>query len=242
MARITSKSLLVQYIKNTLGAPMIKVDVTDTQVENIIDNAVQKFTEYAYGTLEAAVVIELNGKGEYKMPDTMTNLKKLSKGGTSNLTNFNANFGAGYVPNIWSQQYFSGSLTGDIIPAIIGISTTTAMLDKYFGDDIVYNFNPHRKILQVLEAFEGPAVLYYQYEYLANEQDDLIYNHEWIKDYTVAQTRYQWGNNTGKLDQTLVGAARINYADMKSEAKEEMERLNGELLTKWSDPAPIDIS
>ena len=242
MARITSKSALIDYIKSTLGAPIIKVDVTDTQIENIIDNAVQKFTEYAYGTLEAAVVIQLNGKGEYAMPDTMTNLLKLSKGGTSNLTNFNANFGSGYVPNIWSQQYFSGSLTGDIIPAIIGISTTTAMLEKYFGDDIVYNFNPHRKVLQVLEAFEGPAVLYYQYEYLANEQNDLIYNHEWIKEYTVAQTRYQWGNNTGKIDREIVGGGKINYSDMKSEATAEIERLNGELLTRWADPAPIAIS
>jgi hypothetical protein len=241
MARITSKSMLVDYIKSTLGAPIIKVDVTDTQIENIIDNAVQKFTEYAYGTLEAAVVIQLNGKGEYAMPDTMTNLLKLSKGGTSNLTNFNANFGSGYVPNIWSQQYFSGSLTGDIIPAIIGISTTTAMLEKYFGDDIVYNFNPHRKVLQVLEAFEGPAVLYYQYEYLADEQNDLIYNHEWIKEYTVAQTRYQWGNNTGKIDREIVGGGKINYNDMKSEATAEIERLNGELLTRWADPAPISI-
>lgn len=233
--------MLIDYIKSTLGAPIIKVDVTDTQIENIIDNAVQKFTEYAYGTLEAAVVIQLNGKGEYAMPDTMTNLLKLSKGGTSNLTNFNANFGSGYVPNIWSQQYFSGSLTGDIIPAIIGISTTTAMLEKYFGDDIVYNFNPHRKILQVLEAFEGPAVLYYQYEYLADEQNDLIYNHEWIKEYTVAQTRYQWGNNTGKIDREIVGGGKINYNDMKSEATAEIERLNGELLTKWSDPAPVSV-
>lgn len=29
---------------------------------------------------------------------------------------------------------------------------------------------------------------------------------------------------------------------MKSEAKEEIERLNNDLLTKWSDPCPIDIS
>ena len=28
---------------------------------------------------------------------------------------------------------------------------------------------------------------------------------------------------------------------MKSEAKEEIERLNGELLTKWSDVCPILI-
>lgn len=241
MARLTSKIELINYIRTSLGAPMIKVDVSDTQIENIIDDAVQKFTEYSYGTLEATIIVQLHGKDEYEMPPNMTNLLKLSKGGASNLTNFNANFGAGYVPDLWSQQFFSGSLTGDIVPAIIGISTTKAILDKYFGDDIYYNFNPHRKILQVFEKYEGPAVLHYQYEYLANPYNDMIYNHEWIKEYTIAKTRYQWGNNTGKIDREIIGGGKINYNDMKSEATAEIERLNEQLLTKWSDPAPILI-
>lgn len=239
MARITTKAQLVDFIKTTLGQPIIKVDVTDQQISQIIDNAVQKFTEYAYGTLEESIVVQINGIGEYPMPDTITNILKLSQGSTSNLTNFSANFGAGYVPNLWSEQFFSGSLTGDIIPAIIGISTTKAVLDKFFGDEIVYNFNPYKKVLNVLQNYKGPAVLHYQYEYLANENNDFIYNHEWIKDYCVAKVRYQWGNNTGKMDQTIVGGARINYADMKSEATTELERLDGELLTKWSDVCPI---
>lgn len=241
MARITTKPALMDYIKTTLGEPIIKVNLSEQQISQIIDNAVQKFTEYSYGTLEETVVLQINGMGEYTLPNTITNILRLSQGSTSNLTNFSANFGAGYVPNLWSEQFFSGSLTGDIIPAIIGISNTKAILDKYFGDDIVYNFNPHRKILKVLQNFVGPAVLHYQYEYLANENGDFIYNHEWIKDYCVAKCRYQWGNNTGKMDQTLVGGARINYADMKSEATTEIERLDGELLTKWSDPCPIFV-
>jgi hypothetical protein len=241
MARINTKEKLVDYIKTTLGEPIIRVDVSTQQISQIIDHAVMRFTEYSYGTLEETVVLQINGMGEYILPDTITNILRLSQGSTSNLTNFSANFGAGYVPNLWSEQFFSGSLTGDIIPAIIGISTTKAMLDKYFGDEIVYNFNPHKKTLKVLQNFVGPAVLHYQYEYLANENGDFIYNHEWIKDYVVAKCRYQWGNNTGKLEQTLVGGARINYADMKSEATVEIERLDGELLTKWSDPVPIAI-
>ena len=241
MARITTKIALIDYIRTTLGEPIIKVNLSEQQMSQIIDNSVQKFTEYSYGTLEETVVLQINGMGEYPLPDTITNILRLSQGSTSNLTNFSANFGAGYVPNLWSEQYFSGSLTGDIIPAIIGISTTKAMLDKYFGDEIVHNFNPHRKRLKVLQNFVGPAVLHYQYEYLACEDDDFIYNHEWIKDYVVAKCRYQWGNNTGKLDQTLVGGARINYADMKSEATAEIERLDELLITKFSDPAPIAI-
>lgn len=242
MARITSKVKLIEYVKSYLGAPIIRVDVTDFQIAQIIDDAVQKFTEYAYGTLEETVVIQFNGMGDYPMPNTITNIIKVSKGATSNMTNFGSNFGAGYVPNLWSEQFFSSSLTGDIIPAIIGISTTKAMLDKYFGDDLVYNFNPYKKNLRLMQDYHGPAVLHYKYEYLADEDNDFIYNHEWIKDFVVARTRYQWGNNTGKTDSPIIGGARINYADMKSEAQAEIERLNGELLTKWSDPAPISIA
>ena len=242
MARITTKTALIDYIRTTLGEPIIKVNLSEQQMSQIIDNAVQKFTEYSYGTLEETVVLQINGMGEYTLPDTITNILRLSQGSTSNLTNFSANFGAGYVPNLWSEQFFSGSLTGDIIPAIIGISTTKAILDKYFGDEIVHNFNPHRKVLKVLQNFVGPAVLHYQYEYLADEDNDFIYNHEWIKDYVVAKCRYQWGNNTGKLDQTLVGGARINYADMKSEATAELERLEETLLSRYCDPCPISIA
>lgn len=242
MARINTKVGLKDYVKSQLGYPTINIEVTDTQINQIIDDTVQKFTEYAYGTLEGTVVVQFTGAKEYNMPDTMTNLIKLSKGSTSNITNFSANFGAGYVPDLWSEQFFTGSLTGDIIPGILAISTTKAMLDKYFADDIVFNFNPHRKILQVLENYNGPAVLHYQYEYLANESNDLVYNHEWVKAYTKAKVKELWGTVTGKFDQALVGGARINYGDMKSEAQQEIEYLNEQLLTKWSDPAPIDIA
>ena len=84
-------------------------------------------------------------------------------------------------------------------------------------------------------------MLHYQYEYIANDESDMVFNHEWIKAYTISKTKFLWGTVTGKFDQALVGGARINYADMKSEASEEILKLEEELLTKWSDPAPIMV-
>ena len=133
-------------------------------------------------------------------------------------------------------------MTGDIIPGIIAISTTKAVLDKFFADDIVFNYNPYKNKLQVLENYSGPAVIHYQYEYEADDEGDLIFNQEWIKGYTIAKTKLLWGTVTGKYDQSLVGGARINYGDLKNEAQTEIDRLNEELLTKWSDPCPIDIA
>lgn len=242
MARITSKDNLIHYIKQQLGEPIVDVDATIEQISQIIDDSVQKFTEYAYGTLEGTVLIELNGMGEYDLPDTITNVLKLSRGGRTNITNFGANFGSGFVPNIWSEQFFSGTLTGSIVPAIINISSNVAILEKYFGDELSYNFNPNKKVIQLLENFSGPVLLHYQYEYLADEANDYIYNHEWIKAYTKAKTKETWGNNIGKYDQTLVGGARMNYERLISEAENEIQKLEEELLDKWSDPCPISIA
>jgi len=239
MARLNTKTALTKYIKSQLGSPQINIEVSSTQISEIIDNTVQLFTEYSYGTLEGTVVIQLNGIGDYPMPNTMTNMVKLSKG--SNLTNFASNFGAGYVPNIWTESV-TGSLTGNIIPSIIAISSTSALLEKYFGDDIVYNFNHLSKNLQVLEAFSGPAVLHYQYEYLANEQNDYVYDHPWIKAYCISKTKFLWGTITGKYSQNLIGGSTINYDAMKNEAQSEIDILDEQLINKYSDPCPIDIA
>lgn len=235
MPRIDSKQKLIRYIREQLGEPVITVECTDQQISSIIDMVVQKFTEYSYGDLEASILVELKGAGDYPMPDNITNIIELKTGLTSNLTDFRANYGQ-YVPNMWSDMYFSSSLTGDIIPNIMAISSITAMLDKYFGTDVYFNFNPHRKMLQVFDNYRGPAVLHYQYEYIADPEHDYIFNNEWVKAYALAKTKFLWGTIVGKYSQSLVGGAQINYGDLKSEATAEIERLDQELLDKWSDP------
>lgn len=241
MARLDTKTKLSNYIRSQLGQPIHNVEVTDEQISEIIDDSIQKFTEYSYGTLEGRVIIELNGMGEYTLPDTITNILKLSRSSSSNVANFGGNFGNGYVPNIWSEQFFSGSLTGNIIPAIMSISSTTSMLDKFFGDDLNFNFNANRKIIQLHENYSGAVLLYYQYEYIADEVD-MIYNHEWIKAYSKAKVKELWGGNVGKFDQSLVGGARLNYDRLISEAQQEIAVLDEQLITKWSDPAPISVA
>jgi len=241
MSKILTQDGLRDYIKRQLGAPSITIEVTDDQIDDIIYDAIQKFTEYAYGTLEDTVLIELNGAGDYQLPNGITNIISFNKGGGSSLTNFGANFGAGYVPNIWSEQYFSGNLTGNMISTVMSISNTRSQLEKFFGDDLSINFNPYKGVLKLLENYTGTCVLHYQYEYQADEFGDGIYNHEWIKAYTKAKTKELWSTVTGKFDQALVGGARINYDKMAQEAERDIEKLEEELLTKWSDPAPIDI-
>lgn len=239
--RINTKLGLIAYIRSMLGAPLIDIEVTDAQMSQIIDDAVQMFTEYAYGDLESTISADIEGKGEYRLPENITNIIKVSRGNISNIANFSANYGQNFVPDLWSTQYFTNDVGGSIMPNVIALSNTTSILDKYFGDDIYYSFNPYKKVLQVFDNYKGRIIIHFKYEYIAGETD-WIYNHEWIKKWTVAKTKFLWGSVVGKYSSNLVGGATINYSDMKSEAQSDLDALKEELIAKWSDPAPIDIA
>lgn len=244
MARITTKELLKTYIKQQLGAPLIQVEVNDDQMEQIIDDAIQHFTEYAYGELEASAFIEIGDMGDYLLPQYITNIVAINTSGQGYM-NFNASFGTEFVPDLWSQNFFNQSgngITNSIIPNMMSLSATRSIIDKFMGRDFNYNFNAGKQLLQVFQNVNSTCLLHYKYEYIAEDEGDQIFNHEWIKRFTVAKTKFLWGTVTGKYDSPLIGGARINYADMKNEASAEMEILEQELLNKWSDPCPISIA
>ena len=236
---VNTRTKLIQYIRMQLGEPYIQVNVHDEHINQIIDDVVQMFTEIAYGTLEGTVMIEFKGKGDYQMPSAITNIIKVARSSSSGaLTNFGANFGANYVPDIWSEQFFSGTITSGIMPSIIMISNTQAILDKWFGDDLYYNFNPHKKVLQLFENYTGHALIHYYYEYPAEENDE-IYNQMWIKRMCVAKTKFLWGTILSKYSGTLVGSAQVNASELKSDAQSEIEALQTELDERWQDPCPV---
>lgn len=238
--RIDTKLKLIAYVREMLGSPQIECEVSDSQISQIIDDAITKFTEYAYGTLEATVCANIQGMGTYHMPKNVTNIIKISKGNTGNISNFASNYGTNYVPDLWSQQFFTSSITGSIMSSLVVVSNTRASLNHFMGDDIYFNFNPYKKIIQIFDQYKGPVLIHFYYEYVPDEQDE-IYNHEWIKKWVIANTKVLWGNITGKYDADLVGGVKINYSTFKDEGKEEIEKLEEELFDKWSPPPPIDV-
>lgn len=238
---ITSRNQLIHYIRSQLGEPIIKVEVTDDQISTIIDSTIQMYTEYAPYAAEDTVIIELNGKGDYKLPDCITHILKCAKGQTGSISTFATNFGSNLVPDIWTQQFFSDNVLGSVIPAVISINNTQSMLRKFFGDDINYSFNPYQKILRVLDDTKGPVLLHYYYTYKPNDEHDHIFDHEWIKKYCVAKTKHLWGSILGKYSANLVGGSQLNYADIKNDAATELADLKEELLNRWTDPAPFTI-
>jgi hypothetical protein len=45
MAQPSSRGELIEYVKRKLGAPVLEINVSDEQIEDLVDDAVQFFQE-----------------------------------------------------------------------------------------------------------------------------------------------------------------------------------------------------
>lgn len=170
--------------------------------------------------------------------------------------------GIGYVPHITMQGEVSSlstggngacsTVTGGVAGGVSqgsrsdGLSSAYASLaqrdtlQSMFGRGANFEFNSNTKVLRVFEPLGNASfVVEASAEYVPNPEFDEVYAHPWVKDYVVASTRRLWSTVTGKYTQSLVGGAEINYDKMQTEAEAMIERLDEDLLNKYSEALGI---
>jgi hypothetical protein len=239
MAKIDTREKLIGYIKRRLGEPVITVELTEEQIDDIIDEVVLKYSEFAVdGQEKRAMIIPLfNQINEYKLDNRIASILDLrvERRNTSVSMAGLYSIPPGYTPTISNAGQMS---LGDFETTLANISRVNTLFDVRPN----FNFNSNNKVIHFLEniAGYGSALIEVALEYEPGEVD-LIFNHPWIKDMCVAQSKYQWGNNIGKYSGTLINGNTINYSDIKSDAQSDIERLDGELLSRWSPPLGITV-
>ena len=239
MAKTDTKEKLISYIRRRCGEPLIKVEVSDDQLDDIIDEVIVKFSEFAYDGQEVKSMLRpiFEGVKEYKLDNRIASILDLR---VSRRSTSVAIAGLYTVPPGYTPTLTSGAMMkmADFETTLVNISRFDMMFDIRPN----YNFNSNNKIITFLEDMNGypNALIQVALEYEPNDVD-LIFNHPWIKDMCVAQAKVQWGNNVGKYTGTLINGNTINYADIKSDGQTDIERLNEELLTRWSPPLGITV-
>jgi hypothetical protein len=116
-----------------------------------------------------------------------------------------------------------------------------SLLEKYFDVDPNYDYNSNTKELTFFDTTSTTVrkILIEAYVNYTPKPIDYIYNHQWVKEYSTALAKQQWGGNIGKYSTTLIGGASLNYDRILQEAKIELDQLEADLLTKWTKPLGI---
>lgn len=240
--KIYSLDKLKDYILRKLGSPVVNVELTDDQLTDAIDDALIKFTEVAMeGQLEKVLLLDVvEGTREYKIDEKIRSIVEVATGSSSGtFSNFQVH-GMMVTPSeFWSQAQLQGDT--DLVNMQI-LSSQLSLMDEMFSNAINFNFSSATNILSFTEDIgkrTDKLLLDCYSHYDLDIKNDNIFNHEWVKDYSVASALFQWGQNVGKFEGTLISGEKINYNDMKTKGAESILKLEDDLLTKWSEPMGI---
>ena len=230
MARIKTKEALRNYMLRQMGAPSIKVELTEDQLNDSIDKSIERYSEYAYdGTIEGTLLVELEkGIFQYTLPDNVIAISGLEASSTySTFINIPAGYTLAMNPITLSQM---DNVSNIDIQSMTERMAKMSTLRNLFDVSPNFTFNHNTK---VLEFFEQPsssvALLEIAMDYEPAEIDN-IYNNQWVKKRAIGEAMVLWSTVTGKYSSSLVNGSSINYSDIENKGKEMIAESEEELF------------
>lgn len=236
----TTRDAFKQYILSRLGDGAIKVNVTDTQVENRINFAVRKAMDYhvnysqmVYLSVQITDLIKTNKYID--LPDNIQGAVDIFDIGETMMGNgiFNAKYQ--FVLDNFSQW-----TTMSMIPYFMAFQNLSLIQQILVGKQpIRYNrFTNRINIDMDWDRIDtGDYLIIRAYEVIDPDTYTRMWSDAWLIEYATAQIKQQWGEHLKKYgNQPLPGNIVINGKELFDEATAEIMRLEDELVNTYSIP------
>ena len=245
MAKLASPEDLANYAKRKLGAPVINIEVEDSQVEDRIDDAIQMFTQrhfngydevYISHTITAADV----QRGYVDMPeniDAVIELYELNGSSDSSIEAFDRLSYRLANSDIFDFLTMGGGGLADYHL----MQSHIALINELFVPRRTFSFNSITHRFASAEPMVLGAVFAYRaYEILDPADFQDVYNNEWIKKYASALIKRQWGSNLIKFDGVqMPGGVTLNGRQLYDDADTEITKLEEEFSLTYE--LPVDM-
>lgn len=241
MAIPTTRTEFKEYCLRKLGKPVIEINVDDDQVEDRIDESLKYFYDYHFDGSE---------KVYYK--HQVTNTDKTNK----YITLPENILGAVRIfpiadPSIRSDDLFNiryqialndlYTLTSvSMVPYYMVMQHLGTITEMLVGKQPI-RYNRHTNKLYVDMDWNsintGEYLLVEAYEVIDPATYTDAWGDRWLQEYCSAKIKYQWGTNLTKFTgMTLPGGIQFNGEKILNDAKEEIVKLEQEMITSYSLP------
>ena len=246
---ITSRTLLKEYCLRRLGHPVIEINVDEEQCDDRLDDALEYFAEYHFDGVEKVflkhTITADDITNEYIAMDDPTSPvggPVVSVIRVLPIPNFNA-FQTGFFNEefqlrIQDLNTFSGSSLLNWQMSLQNFS----MVDHLFtvNSTVLFNRKQNKLFLETdwSEKFTvGDIIIVEAYRMLDPTQYTEVYNDMFLKKYTTALIKRQWGENLKKFEGVqLPGGVTLNGKTIYDEAVEEITKIEEEMNLKWELP------
>jgi hypothetical protein len=246
MAAVTTRDQFKQYCLNRLGAPVININVDDDQVEDRVTDALQYYTDRHYeGTQKVYFVkiidqndinnryinmdpsVTLDGSNNQMEIVGVTRIFPVSDSqATVNMFDLRYQLRLNELYDFTSASYINYTLTQQHLRS----------LEIMFTGEVPIRYNRLMKRLFIdwawgaSEAPEGTVVVAECYAAINPDAYPGIWNDRWLKEYSTALIKRQWGENMKKFNGVvLLGGVTMNGKEIYDEAIGEIERLESEM-------------
>jgi hypothetical protein len=251
MATPSTRQELINYCLRALGEPVLEVNVDPDQIEDRVDQAIQYFNEYhsegVHTRYIAHQVTQEDVDNKYiVLPETVLQVIRVLPLGSVTNTSLG-------MFDIQYQMMLDAVNQGQILTGGMAyyeqMMQHLSLLDmKLNGGSPQINWNRYSNQLKLFGDL-GNDVLTGDYIVIecairidlnSSDVSTSIYNDMFIKEYTTALIKYQWGANLAKFEgMQLPGGVTLNGRQLMDDAKEEIADLQERLRSEFE--SPIDF-
>lgn len=248
MASPTSRQELIDFCLRRLGEPVLEVNVDVDQIEDKVDDAIQKYQEF-----HSDATIRTYLKYQVTADDVTNGYVPISSNiiFVSKVFPFSSTFGSsGNLFDIRYQMFLNNmgdfiNFAGDLA-YLYQMEQYLSMIDLQLHGHPTVQFSRRQNRLYIWGDFQdkdlqaGDYLVAEVYQTIDPDTHTSIYNDMFIKDYTTALIKQQWGANLSKFEgMQLPGGVTLNGRQIFEDASADIERLEEKLRSEQE--LPVDF-
>ena len=265
MAIPTTKSTFKEYCLRNLGKGVIDINVSDDQVDDRVDEALQYFAQYHYDGIEKVYLKHQITQADVDRAasnDTTTATDTIDNSITASFTE-----GKGFIPmpsavvSVIQIFPFDDIATNNMFDIryqlrlndLYDFSSTSVMhyqmtmehldfLSHILVGEKPIRFNQHQNRLYIDMDYEndidvGEYIIIECYRKIDPATYTDIFDDIYLKRYATALIKRQWGANLSKFSGVaMLGGVTMNGETIYSQAQEELEKLEEQIQLSFETP------
>jgi hypothetical protein len=245
---LSAKQEIIDDVERLMGGSMIETDLEAKDYQMAIKLALERYRQRSSNAVEEAYAfLALQPEQtEYYLPEEIVDVRQIFRrglGGTTGGTYIDP-FSLAYTNLYLLQAGAGGGYTAGLLTFEL-FYQYQEQAGRMFGRDINYHYNKVSKKLTLVRRILGEETVLLWVTKV--KPDDMIlkdpFARPWIRSYTLALCKDMRGQAYSKYSQGIgpQGGFTLSGAELKAEAKEEMEKLDIEILNFIDGGTPLGI-
>ena len=241
MAVPTTRNEFKEYCLRKLGKPVIEINVDDDQVEDRIDEALKYYYDYHFDGSEKVyykhAVTETDKVNKYiTLPENIIGAVRVFSIADPSIRSDDL-FNIRYQIAL-NDLYTLTSVS--MVPYFMVMQQLATITEMLVGKQpIRYNRHTDKCYIDMdwNSIQTGEFLLIEAYEVIDPSVYSDAWGGRWLQSYAAAKIKYQWGTNLTKFTgMTLPGGVQFNGEKILDDARQEIDKLEAEMITSYSLP------